>query len=178
MDQPPPTQASPLFAPRTPDPVGTPTLRWSVAGLVLLLLAGLLFLGTRHRAPRDTSVILPLDPYASSLVLSNPKLSESSNLAGGKVTYFDGEIRNAGNHTLSAATVQVLFSNDVQLAPQVETVPLTLIRTHEPYIDIQSVSVAPILPGQTREFRLIFEGIGSNWNQQVPAIHVVSTSTR
>ena len=55
--------------------------------------------------------------------------------------------------------------------PQVETVPLTLIRTHEPYVDTEPVSAAPIKAGEVREFRLIFENIGANWNQQTAADH-------
>jgi len=64
------------------------------------------------------------------------------------------------------------------LPPQIETLPLALIRTHEPYVDTQLVSAAPIAPGDDREFRLIFEDINSNWNQQLPEIHVVHVTTR
>ena len=51
--------------------------------------------------------------------------------------------------------------------------PVTLIRTHEPYVDTEPMSAEPIKPGQTREFRLIFENIGANWNQQLPQIRVI-----
>ena len=64
------------------------------------------------------------------------------------------------------------------MPPQVETTPLNLIRTHEPYIDTQPIADAPLAPGDEREFRLIFEDIQSNWNQQLPEIHVVKVSTR
>ena len=79
---------------------------------------------------------------------------------------------------LPAATVQVLFANDEALPPQIETVPLALIRTHEPYVDTQPISDAPLAPGDDREFRLIFEDIRGNWNQQLPEIHVVHVTTR
>jgi len=55
----------------------------------------------------------------------------------------------------------------------VETLPLSLIRTHEPYIDTVPVSAAPLKQGDQREFRLIFETIPENWNQQTPEIHLV-----
>ncbi len=105
-------------------------------------------------------------------------MSESESLSGGKSTYIDGFLKNTGAKTVTGATVQVLFANDMALPPQVETLPLALIRTHQPYVDTQPVSAAPIAPGDEREFRLIFENISSNWNQQLPEIHVTQVSTR
>ena len=64
------------------------------------------------------------------------------------------------------------------MAPQIEVLPLTLIRTHEPYIDTQLVSANPLGPGIEREFRLIFENLASNWNQQLPEIRVINVKTR
>jgi hypothetical protein len=100
-------------------------------------------------------------------------MSESTSLSGGKSTFIDGKIRNAGTATVTGITVQVLFRNEEQMPPQVETLPLALIRTREPYVDTQPVSAAPLKPGEEREFRLIFESIPQNWNMQMPDIHVV-----
>lgn len=122
--------------------------------------------------------MLPLHPYAAQLIFSGLQMSESTSLSGGKSTYVDGHVHNTGGRTVAAASLQVLFANDMALPPQVESVPLTLIRTREPYIDTQSIAAAPIAPGQERDFRLIFENIGSNWNQQLPEIHLVSASLR
>jgi hypothetical protein len=90
----------------------------------------------------------------------------------------DGHIKNIGGETVTAVTVQVLFANDEAMPPQIETVPLSLIRTREPYVDTQSVSAAPLKPGDEREFRLIFESIPSNWNTQMPEIRVIRAVTR
>ena len=56
--------------------------------------------------------------------------------------------------------------------------PLSLIRTREPYVDTEPVSAAPIAPGGEADFRLIFENIGDNWNQQLPVMHAVQVSTK
>ncbi len=104
-------------------------------------------------------------------------MSESTLLSGGKSTFLDGRVRNTGPRTVTGATLQVLFGNDEALPPQVETVPLTLIRTHNPYVDTQPLASSPLQPGGEREFRLIFENIGSNWNQTLPEIHIVRVST-
>jgi hypothetical protein len=74
--------------------------------------------------------------------------------------------------------VQVLFRNDEAMPPQIETLPLSLIRTREPYIDTQPVSAAPLKPGDGREFRLIFESLPANWNTQMPEIRVIQVVTK
>ena len=62
-------------------------------------------------------------------------MSESTNLAGGKVTYLDGHIANTGPRTVTGITVQVLFRDFAHEVTQNETQPLKLIRTREPYVD-------------------------------------------
>jgi hypothetical protein len=166
-----------LFASRPPERTPVSPLPWIVAGAaILLIVGGLLIAGHRKPAP-PLNVALPPDPYASSLTISNIEMSESTSLSGGKSTYIDGHIRNNGPRTVTAITVQAVFANDEALPPQIETLPLALIRTHQPYVDTQPVSDAPIAPGEDREFRLIFENIGTNWNTQPPeirAVHITS----
>jgi hypothetical protein len=79
---------------------------------------------------------------------------------------------------MAAITVQVGFHNDVGQFAQRLAVPLNLIRTREPYVDTQPVSAAPIEPGQTRDFRLIFDTVPVDWNQQIPEIRVISVRSR
>ena len=149
----------------------------AVAASLVLLVVGFL-LATRGDHGRPTNAQLPLDPYAASLVVSGIQMSESTSLSGGKSTYIDGTVRNTGTQTVTGATVQVLFGNDEQLPPQIETLPLTLIRTREPYVDTEPVSAEPLKPGDSHEFRLIFEDIGTNWNQQLPVIRIVHVKAR
>jgi len=171
-------QTEPLFSSRPPERAPFNFVPWAIAGGVVLLgLVLLLVVGHQKPGPPKNAV-LPLDPNAASLVFSGLKMSEATSVAGAKSMYIDGMVKNAGTKTVTAATVQVLFANDVAMPPQVETTFLNLIRTHEPYIDTQPIADAPLAPGDEREFRLIFEDIQSNWNQQLPEIHVVKVSTR
>jgi hypothetical protein len=124
------------------------------------------------------NTLLPSDAYAASLPLTQFAMSESTNLTGGKQTYLDGHIGNTGDRTVVAVTVQAVFQNDVELAPQIDTVPLTLIRMKDPYIDIEPVSAAPLKPGDDREFRLTFETVPDNWNQQMPEVRIIHTGLR
>ena len=153
---------------RTPFPV----LPWAVAGAVVMLVALVAILLGGHRRSAAPANTREQDDYGSRLVFSDLKMSESTSLSGGKSTFIDGQVRNSGDQTVAGVTVQVAFGNDEALPPQTITLPLTLIRAHEPYVDTVPVSEAPLAPGSQREFRLIFEGIGANWNQQLPAIRV------
>jgi hypothetical protein len=110
--------------------------------------------------------------------MSQLAMSESTSLSGGKSTFVDGHIRNAGNQTVSGITVQVIFRNDEAMPPQIETLPLSLVRTREPYVDTQPVSAAPLKPGDERDFRLIFESIPANWNTQMPEIRIIQVETK
>jgi hypothetical protein len=105
--------------------------------------------------------------------MSQFAMSDSTSLSGFKSTFVDGHIHNAGAQTVTGITVQVIFRNDENLPPQIETLPLTLIRTRQPYVDTQSVSAAPLKPGDDRDFRLIFESIPDNWNFQMPEVRII-----
>jgi hypothetical protein len=97
-------------------------------------------------------------------------------MAGGQNTYIDGQVTNRGQETITGITVQVAFHGFTQPIAQKNTMPLTLIRTREPYVDTEPVNMAPILPGQTRDFRLIFDNVPQDWNQNYPEIRVISVT--
>jgi len=170
--------SSPLFTTPTPERTSNPLLVWGIAAAVLLLVVGGVLLAN-HRAPvAKVDTLLPLDAYAANLQFSDLKMSESTSISGGKSIFIDGLVKNVGTSEISGAQLQVLFpSFDSTQPPQLESVPLTLIRTHEPYIDTESLSAAPLEPGASHEFRLIFEDISPNWGQQLPEIHAVKITT-
>lgn len=172
------TAAPVMFSSRPEESAGFPKAAWGVAALVVVMLIVGLMVATRHKAEAPTNTVLPLAAEAASLPLSGLAMSESESLSGGKSTFIDGHIKNNGSQTVTAVTVQVLFANDEAMPPQLETVPLALIRTREPYVDTQPVGAAPLKPGDDREFRLIFESIPQNWNTQMPEVRVVRVSTR
>jgi uncharacterized protein DUF2393 len=167
-----------MFESKPPEGGGVPAAAWGMAGLVVVVvLIGLVF-ATRHKPQASPNTIQPLAAYAAELPLSQLAMSESTSLSGGKSTFIDGHIQNAGGQTVSGVTVQVIFRNDEAMPPQVETLPLSVVRTREPYVDIQPISASPLKPGEERDFRLIFETIPTNWNTQMPEIHVISVNTK
>ena len=146
-----------------------------VVGLVFLIVAG----GRSHpdTSANSTGMAAP-DPYAPKLSVSGLQMSEATSFSGAKVTYIDGQIANTGDKTLTAITVQVGFHSDVGQFAQRVSVPLSFIRTRQPYVDTQAVSAAPIEPGQTRDFRLIFDAVPPDWNLQFPEIRVISVRAK
>lgn len=163
---------------RTPERGGLPPAVWAVSALVVALVAaGLIWAGLK-KAPPPANTLLAPDAYAASLPLSNLAMSESTSLSGGKLTYLDGQVRNSGTSTVTAVTVQVVFQNDEALPPHIETLPLALVRTREPYIDTEPIAAEPLQPSATHDFRLIFERVPENWNTQMPEVRIVRAALR
>ena len=151
-----------------------------VAAVVVLAIAIGLVLFYQHgkSAPTVTPISAALDPYAGNLPISNLHMSESANLAGGKVTYVDGSIANTGSRTVTGITVQVLFRDPAHEVAQNETQALSLIRTREPYIDVEPVSAAPLKPGDSADFRLIFDTIAQDWDGAFPEIRIIHVDVK
>jgi hypothetical protein len=147
------------------------------AGAVLLIAASVVVV-MQQRAGRATvaPVNAPADPYAANLSISNLAMSESSNLAGGKVTYIDGRIANMGTRTVSAVSVQVLYRNSAKEVAQNETQSLRVIRTRDPYVDIEPLSASPLKPGEQREFRLIFDRVTPDWDGAYPQLRILKVA--
>jgi hypothetical protein len=173
-----PAGVSPIFQPEPQQRGGMPLAAWGVAALIVLAAIGGLVLAGRKKAAPLPITLQPPDAYAASLPLSQFAMSESENLSGGKVTYLDGHVQNTGSRTVTGVTVQVVFQNDEAMPPLVDTLPLTLIRMRQPYIDTEPVSAAPLKPGDEMEFRLIFEAVPENWNTQMPEVRVIHTDLK
>ena len=152
----------------------------AVAAVIVLVVAAGIVLVYEHgrRAPAVTPATAPIDPYASSLAISNLAMSESANLAGGKSTYLDGQIANNGSKTVTAINVQVLFRDPAHEVAWNITQPLMLIRTRDPYIDVEPVAAAPLKPGDTRDFRLIFDNVPQDWDGAYPEIRVIHVDAK
>ncbi len=141
--------------------------------LVAVVIGLVLFYERGKSAPVVTPISAALDPYAGNLPISNLHMSESANLAGGKVTYLDGSIANTGSRKVSEITVQVLFRDPAHEVAQNETQALNLIRTREPYVDVEPVSAAPLKPGDSADFRLIFDTTAQDWDGTFPEIRII-----
>lgn len=146
---------------------------------VLIVAAILIFMMERGKGAATVTPISAVpDPYAATLPITSLVMSESGNLAGGKVTYLDGHVANTGNKTVSGVLAQVLFRNAANEVAQNETQPLKLIRTRDPYVDLEPVSAAPLKPGDGQDFRLIFDTVTPDWNGAYPEIRIVRVDAK
>ena len=152
----------------------------AIAAAVVLAVAvgSILILGHGKSAPAVTPISTPTDPYAGDLTISRLAMSESANLAGGKVTYLDGQISNNGNRTVTGIAVQVLFRDPAHEVAQNETQPLRIIRTRDPYVDVEALSAAPLKPSETEDFRLVFDTVAQDWDGAFPEIRIIHVESK
>ena len=170
--------ASTPFRTAPPDEPGISRKVLLVAAAVVVAAVLGVALATLRRPPAKVGGTLPPDPYASQLAITELTLSEATNGTGGKVTYVDGRVRNSGTKTLTSATVDVGFQAEDGSIPHAEVVPLTLIRTRQPYVDLEPLSAEPLPPGGSHEFRLIFETVPESWDQKPPRLRVIHAGVR
>jgi hypothetical protein len=145
------------------------------AAAVLIVIAAFVFFGRKQANP--IAAPTAADPYAANLAVSDLAMSTAANFAGQEVTYVEGKIKNNGTKTVTGALLAIVFHDSLGQVAQKETQRLMVITTREPYIDTAPLSNAPLKPGQTREFRLTFEHVSADWNQQLPEITVLKTIT-
>ena len=164
--------------PFSPPPPKEDSTAWMPIGIglavVALVVGAAVFLLRRP----DAGGPLSTHPYAVNLQLSDLSLSGSQNYMGGSVSYLEGDLKNAGDRTVTGVMVEATFKNSLGQAVQKETIPLLVVQPSSPYLDYGPVSNAPLAPGQSRHFRLTFEHLSADWNQQAPALRAVSVVTR
>ena len=149
------------------------------SAIVLAAVGGLsLFYAHSRGTPAVTPISAPTDPYAANLIIGRLAMSESSNLSGGKVTYLDGHIVNQGSRTVTGISVQVLFRDPAHEVAQNETQPLRIIRTRDPYVDVEPISAAPLKSGDAADFRLVFDTVADQWDGAYPEIRIIHVDLR
>ena len=141
---------------------------------IVVVIVGVIVLVLREE-PRTVNI--PAS-YAPNLKLSDLKMSAAQNFVGATVSYVDGTMTNAGDKTVIHATVRVIFKDQMGQAVGDETVPLHVLQTGGPYPDTVDLNVSPLAPGQSKPFRLTFERISTQWNQQYPELQVTDVVTR
>ncbi len=120
----------------------------------------------------------PVSPYLATLKLSDFKMSAAENFIGATVSYIDGTVTNTGSKTVTHVIVEVVFKDSLGQLAQREELPLQVVRTNGAYLEPVDVTVAPLAPGQTQPFRLIFDSISAQWNHEYPEIRVTDVAVK
>lgn len=145
----------------------------AAAVVLIVAVAAILILQHGKNGPTVSPVNAALDPYAANLPITHLQMSESGNLAGGKLTYLDGHIVNHGTRTVSGITLQILFRNAAHEVAQNETQAMKVIRTRDPYVDLEPLSANPLKPGDERDFRIIFDSVTPDWDGAYPEVRIL-----
>jgi len=140
---------------------------------VIVVAAIVVFTGRGRTSATIAPVNAAADAYAANVPISNLKLYQSSNMAGNQLLYLDGHLVNNGARTVAGISVQVLFRNSAQEVAQNETQQVKVIRTREPYVDLEPLNAAPLKPGEERDFRLIFDRVTPDWDGAYPQLRIL-----
>jgi hypothetical protein len=158
----------------TTEPSESPLKPILVGIVIVAVIVGViaLILRSEQKPPVEPS------PYAANLKFSDLKASAAENFAGSTVSYLDGVITNTGNQTVIHAVVTVTFKDDMGQTAQREEWPIHVLQTGGPYDEAVDLNYSPLLPGQSKPFRLTFETISQQWNHAYPDLQVTQVTTK
>jgi hypothetical protein len=97
--------------------------------------------------------------YTQHLKLSNVNMKATANYVGATIIEITGQITNTGNRPLSLVELNCVFHDPNGMVVLRERVPIVRRQLE---------------PGQTRDFRLPFEGIPESWNQAMPTLVIAN----
>ena len=123
--------------------------RAGVAATVLLLA------GCSQQQQKEAPLTPEGKAYVRNLPLSDVGIKSTESYARQTLTEIEGNIKNAGNRSVSRVEVFCIFyDRDGQLVLR-EKAPIVKTRLD---------------PGQTRRFRLAFDDVPESWNNQMPNV--------
>ena len=162
--------------PSTPAPAEPGERREEKPGLPVGVIAGAvfcavvlaaLFLLLRIQSERSGLPAPPPDveAYLAHLAVGELQMSAEENFLGQQVVYLDGQIVNRGDRTVRQLTVRVYFRDSLNQV---------ILRDDQDVISPGRPASTPLPPGETREFRLLFDHLPDSWNGQLPQFQLVS----
>jgi hypothetical protein len=128
-----------------------------VVALLPLLAALIWYANKRASEPAPAQGVASADAkaYVQHLKLSGVEMKATENFAGAAVVEIVGNITNNGNRSISRVELSCIFYDVSGLVVLKERV--AIVR-------------APLAPGETKPFRLPFEGVPQSWNQTLPSL--------
>ncbi len=153
--------------------------RWRpivIAVAIVAIIGAVIWMMSRDQSATPAAAAPPA--YAGQLQTTDLHLSTAENFVGGRVTYLEGKIINAGDKTVTGADVEVVFRNTLGEIVDRQTQPLYVQAAPLGNPDWVALSMAPLGPGKTAEFRMTFEHISADWNQGYPELRFVSVTTK
>lgn len=125
---------------------------------LLPILAGLIWYANKRASepvPPPGVATADAKAYVANLKLSGVEMKATENFAGGSVVEIVGKISNAGDRSIASVELSCIFYDVSGLVVLKERIPI--VRT-------------TLAPGETKPFRLPFEGVPQSWNQALPSL--------
>jgi hypothetical protein len=135
------------------------------AGVVLLLLAGLIFV-TRSMRTRSSAAEARLpfgaaeQAYAERIHFLDIQMARATNFLNQEFTYVGGTVSNDGTRTIRALEITLEFHDFMDQV---------VLRERQQLI---GATTRPLEGGQRREFQVTLDHVPAMWNQQYPSIRV------
>ncbi len=127
-----------------------------VGGLLPVIGGGWWYLEREAAKPAvQPAITVEAKSYVRNLKLSQVQMKATANFTGAAIIEVEGRITNNGDRTLARVELKCIFYAVSGLVALRERVPI--VKT-------------PLKPGETREFRLPFEGVAPSWNQTMPEL--------
>jgi|SRR5579875_1058431 len=139
-----------------------------VAGLIVViaLIGGIIYLNRPLRPVPEGPASPEAKAYLRNLELSNVTMKATENFMKQQVVEVEGTIENKGPRTLNSIEVYCIFSG---------------IDGHPIYQEKAAIiesKGAPLLPSQSRHFRLPFDTLPDGWNQALPRMVIAQITFR
>lgn len=124
------------------------------AGFTAVLAALIVFASVYRSSPAGQQQ----NAYAAQLAIENARVTQADTMMAGSVTYWNADLVNQGDKTVSACTATLTFLDPYGKAVQTETEELVSPKT------------APLGPHEHRHLQVGFEKISYEWNQAPPRV--------
>lgn len=129
------------------------------------LLGGLLWylenVASRREPVPPPPITAEAKGYVGNLKLSGVDMKATANYAGAAVVEITGQITNTGDRVLDRVELNCVFF---------DTAGLVVFRERVPIVK------STMKPGETKAFRLPFEGIPDRWNQALPQLVIAQVA--
>jgi hypothetical protein len=133
-----------------------------IGGLLPIIGAGWWYLDREAaKGPSQPAITAEAKNYVRNLKLSQVQMKATANFTGAAVIEVEGQITNNGDRTLTRVELNCVFYDVNGLVVLRERVPIVK---------------AALKPGETRDFRLPFEGVPPSWNQTLPQLVIAHIS--